>query len=197
MKNLRKFFVIGLALVMALGMMVMFAGCGGSEEEATDEAAVEETADVDLVAACNEAIEAIQIQEWTDDTPALCEAAKAAYDALSDEQKEELDDPDYFGLDTGDASKDDRSTVMTSARMSCWWYPSVHPSTTAEPQISVVLRLLWLKRILTGVSEEHSQLRSSSTTSTHVTVSRSTIPSRLCREQLTMALRTWSSSRHT
>ena len=107
MKNLRKFFVIGLALVMALGMMVMFAGCGGSEEEATDEAAVEETADVDLVAACNEAIEAIQIQEWTDDTPALCEAAKAAYDALSDEQKEELDDPDYFGLDTGDASKDD------------------------------------------------------------------------------------------
>ena len=37
----------------------------------------------------------------------MCEAAKAAYDALSDEQKEELDDPDYFGLDTGDASKDD------------------------------------------------------------------------------------------
>ena len=107
MKNLRKFLVVGLALVMALGMMVMFAGCGESEEATEDEAAVEETTDVDPVAECNAAIEAIQVQERTDETDAQCEAARAAYDALTDEQKEQLDDPDYFGLDTGDASKDD------------------------------------------------------------------------------------------
>ncbi|MBP3759567.1 MAG: sirohydrochlorin cobaltochelatase, partial [Firmicutes bacterium] len=61
----------------------------------------------DAVAACNAAIEAIQIQEWTEDTDALCEAARAAYDALTDEEKEQLDDPGYFGDDTGDASADD------------------------------------------------------------------------------------------
>ncbi|MBQ9015918.1 MAG: sirohydrochlorin cobaltochelatase [Firmicutes bacterium] len=106
MKNLRKFLVVGLALVMALGMTVMFAGCGESEEPAADDQAAV-TEDVDAVAACNAAIEAIQVQERTDETDAQCEAAKAAYDALTDEQKEQLDDPDYFGLDTGDASKDD------------------------------------------------------------------------------------------
>ena len=107
MKNLRKFLVVGLALVMALGMMVMFAGCGESEDAASEEPAAEETAAVDPVAECNAAIEAIQVQERTDETDAQCEAAKAAGDALTDEQKTQVDDPDYFGLDTGDASKDD------------------------------------------------------------------------------------------
>ena len=109
MKNLKKFLVLGLALVMALGMMVMFAGCGESEE--AEQAPVSEQEDAaaaeDAVAACNAAIEAIQIQEWTEDTDELCAAARGAYDALTDEQKDQLDDPDYFGLDTGDASKDD------------------------------------------------------------------------------------------
>ena len=40
-----------------------------------------------------------------------CEEAKAAWDALTDAQKELVEgenaDPDYFGRDTGDASKDD------------------------------------------------------------------------------------------
>lgn len=89
-----------MACVLAVGMMLMAAGCGGSGEE-------EEQTAADPVAECNAAIEAIQVQEWTEDTDAQCEAAKAAYDALTDAQKEELDDPDYFGLDTGDASKDD------------------------------------------------------------------------------------------
>ena len=44
-------------------------------------------------------------------TDAQCEAAKAAWDALTDAQKELVEgeeaDPDYFGRDTGDASKDD------------------------------------------------------------------------------------------
>ena len=51
------------------------------------------------------------MQQRTDDTDAQCEAAKAAWDALTDAQKELVEgenaDPDYFGRDTGDASKDD------------------------------------------------------------------------------------------
>ncbi|MBD9241315.1 MAG: cobalt chelatase, partial [Ruminococcaceae bacterium] len=56
-------------------------------------------------------IDAIYVQERTDDTDAQCEAAKAAWDALTDTQKEMVEgenaDPEYFGRDTGDASKDD------------------------------------------------------------------------------------------
>ena len=55
--------------------------------------------------------DAIYVQERNDDTDAQCEAAKAAWDALTDAQKELVEgenaDPDYFGRDTGDASKDD------------------------------------------------------------------------------------------
>ena len=47
----------------------------------------------------------------TEETDAQCEAAKAAWDALTDAQKALVEgeeaSPDYFGLDTGDASKDD------------------------------------------------------------------------------------------
>jgi cobalamin biosynthesis Co2+ chelatase CbiK len=100
MKKTSKKLLLALAFVLAMGAMVL-AGCGN---EATDEA---KDAAEDPVVVCNEAIEAIQVQEWTEDTDAKCAAAKEAYDALTDEQKEQLDDPDYFGLDTGDASKDD------------------------------------------------------------------------------------------
>ena len=110
MKNLRKLIIVALALVFAMGMGIMMTGCGESEQ-ADDQTPVAEEEDAavaeDAVAACNAAIEAIQVQEWTEDTDELCAAARGAYDALSDEQKEQLDDPDYFGLDTGDASKDD------------------------------------------------------------------------------------------
>ena len=57
-----------------------------------------------------ELIDAIYVQERTEDTDAQCEEAKAAWDALTDLQKElvsgEYADPDYFGRDTGDASAD-------------------------------------------------------------------------------------------
>jgi cobalamin biosynthesis Co2+ chelatase CbiK len=88
----------------------------GKEEEAQDEPEAEETEDgqdadkqaADLVASL---IDAIYVQERTDDTDMQCAAAKAAWDALTDEQKELVEgenaDPDYFGRDTGDASKDD------------------------------------------------------------------------------------------
>lgn len=102
MKNLRKFIALSLSLVMALGMMLMVTGCGDSGE------AEEPAASDDPVAECAALIEAIQVQERTDETDAQCEAAKAAYDALTDEQKEENEDVfDYFGRDTGDASADD------------------------------------------------------------------------------------------
>lgn len=56
-------------------------------------------------------IDAIYVQQRTDETDAQCEAAKAAWDALTDAQKALVEGEeasmDYFGLDTGDASKDD------------------------------------------------------------------------------------------
>ena len=56
-------------------------------------------------------IDAIYVQEWTEQTDEQCAAAKAAWDKLTDAQKELVEgeeaDPDYFGRDTGDASKDD------------------------------------------------------------------------------------------
>ena len=81
-------------------------------EEETTEAASEEAEDdqakADEVAAL---IDAIYVQERNDDTDEQCKAAKEAWDALTDEQKELVEgenaDPDYFGRDTGDASKDD------------------------------------------------------------------------------------------
>ena len=71
------------------------------------------TADADQAAADKVAalIDAIYVQERTEETDAQCEAAKAAWDALTDAQKALVEgeeaSPDYFGLDTGDASKDD------------------------------------------------------------------------------------------
>lgn len=70
-------------------------------------------ADADQVAADNVAalIDAIYVQQRTDETDAQCTAAKQAWDALTDTQKELVEgenaDPDYFGRDTGDASLDD------------------------------------------------------------------------------------------
>lgn len=114
--------------VTMLGLMLsasLLAGCGGTEtvtEEPTSEEVVEEveadvTADAeeesdqeaaDKVAAL---IDAIYVQERTAETDAQCKAAKEAWDALTDEQKELVEgeeaDPDYFGRDTGDASLDD------------------------------------------------------------------------------------------
>ena len=107
------------ALALCAGVLT---GCGGaasstaasstasSAAAASSEVSSEEA---DALAAQNVAdlIDAIYVQERNDDTDAQCEAAKAAWDALTDAQKELVEgenaDPDYFGRDTGDASKDD------------------------------------------------------------------------------------------
>ena len=81
-------------------------------EEVTEEVAEEETvSDEDAAAHVAELIDAIYVQSRTDETDAQCEEAKKAWDALTDAQKDLVEgeeaSPEYFGLDTGDASKDD------------------------------------------------------------------------------------------
>ena len=85
-----------------------------TEENAeTTEAADGEEASDDQKAADEVAalIDKIYVQERTDTTDEDCKAAKEAWDKLTDAQKELVEgeeaDPDYFGRDTGDASKDD------------------------------------------------------------------------------------------
>ena len=79
----------------------------------TETADTEEASDDDQKAADEVAalIDKIYVQERTDTTDEDCKAAKEAWDKLTDAQKELVEgeeaDPDYFGRDTGDASKDD------------------------------------------------------------------------------------------
>ena len=117
--NWKKPAAVAAALALSTALL---AGCGSTtassdsvaESTAVSESTVEEAeeGDADEVAAknCADLIDAIYVQERTDDTDAQCEAAKAAWDALTDTQKEMVEgenaDPEYFGRDTGDASKD-------------------------------------------------------------------------------------------
>ena len=87
------------SLLLCLILLASCLGCAVAED---DQAAADAVAEL---------IDAIYVQTRTEDTDAQCEAAKAAWDALTDEQKELVEgeeaDPDYFGRDTGDASLDD------------------------------------------------------------------------------------------
>ena len=100
-------------LMAAVMLMSMLTACGNkdnADKKDNNDVSAEETdkAAADKVAAL---IDAIYVQERTEETDAQCEAAKAAWDALTDAQKALVEgeeaSPDYFGLDTGDASKDD------------------------------------------------------------------------------------------
>ena len=105
----------------------VLAGCGKKQSETTaaettkaaettteaQETETEAKADDDQAAADHvaELIDAIYVQTRNDQTDEQCKAAKEAWDALTDAQKELVEgenaDPDYFVRDTGDASKDD------------------------------------------------------------------------------------------
>ena len=121
--------IVAVVLATVLGA-VCITGCGSTQEVAestvqagteaqttqaaeTTTAATESTEDADQAAADEVAalIDAIYVQERTENTDKQCADAKAAWDALTDAQKELVEgenaDPDYFGRDTGDASKDD------------------------------------------------------------------------------------------
>lgn len=110
-----------LTLLLAAAMIgtLTVTGCSGKDAASTkapDPSATEEKEEetntdqeaADHVAAL---IDAIYVQERTDQTDEQCKQAKEAWDALTDAQKELVEgenaDPDYFGRDTGDASKDD------------------------------------------------------------------------------------------
>ena len=117
--NWKKTVAVSAALALCVGTL---AGCGSSassstaasSEAASSTAASEVSSEeADEVAAKNVAdlIDAIYVQERNENTDEQCKAAKDAWDALTDAQKELIEgeeaDPDYFGRDTGDASKDD------------------------------------------------------------------------------------------
>ena len=115
--NWKKTVAVSAALALCVGVL---AGCGAasstaaSGSAATSAAASEvssEEADEMAAKKVADLIDAIYVQERNENTDAQCEAAKAAWDALTDAQKELVEgeeaDPDYFGRDTGDASQDD------------------------------------------------------------------------------------------
>ncbi|HCS66750.1 MAG TPA: cobalt chelatase, partial [Oribacterium sp.] len=111
-------------LCMLMLTMAALTACGqsGTTEtttttaavtEATTVAASENSAEADQAAADHVAdlIDAIYVQERNENTDEQCAEAKEAWDQLTDAQKALVEgeeaDPDYFGRDTGDASKDD------------------------------------------------------------------------------------------
>ena len=115
--NWKKTVAVSTALALCAGVL---AGCGAAGSTAASGTAAGSAAasevsseEADEMAAKNVAdlIDAIYVQERNENTDAQCEAAKAAWDALTDAQKELVEgeeaDPDYFGRDTGDASQDD------------------------------------------------------------------------------------------
>ncbi|WP_350454334.1 sirohydrochlorin cobaltochelatase [Slackia heliotrinireducens] len=122
MKSFVKYFA---ATAIAALLAMACVGCASEETPATDDAATtseqeapaatsEPAATTEEAAATevtpedvDELIAAIQVQEWTETTADDCAAAKAAWDALSDDQKAQVEEGDYFALDTGDASADD------------------------------------------------------------------------------------------
>ena len=116
-KNWQRVTAAAAALALCAGVLT---GCGASSSTAAGSTAASSAAasevsseEADEMAAKNVAdlIDAIYVQERNENTDAQCEAAKAAWDALTDAQKEMVEgeeaSPEYFGRDTGDASKDD------------------------------------------------------------------------------------------
>ena len=108
-KNWQRVTAAAAALALCAGVLT---GCGASSSTAASSAAASSAAasevsseEADEMAAKNVAdlIDAIYVQERNENTDAQCEAAKAAWDALTDAQKELVEG----GRDTGDASKDD------------------------------------------------------------------------------------------
>lgn len=103
-------------LLSAAMCVATFGGCG-AKSDSSDSSSNKKTEtsskkeDQKAADAVAKKIDAIYVQERTDKTDEQCKAAKEAWDKLTDAQKELVEgdnaDPDYFGRDTGDASKDD------------------------------------------------------------------------------------------
>lgn len=114
-------------VLLALTAVLAVTACGGKKEEkkpetvsAAETQATEATEATTLAPATDEEkakaaevgkkIDAIYVQNWSEDTEKLCKEAKEAWDALSDSAKAEVKgehaSPEYFGLGTGDVTKD-------------------------------------------------------------------------------------------
>ena len=118
-----------IALLLMGCMVLSLAACGGNTAAPTTAATTEAATEAPTTEATTEAtqsqeeldqaaadkvaelIDAIYVQTRNDNTDAQCVEAKDAWDALTDAQKELVEgeeaSPEYFGLDTGDAKKDD------------------------------------------------------------------------------------------
>ncbi len=134
---MRRNMSVLLAALLALALCLSGCGSNGTSsaaEPAADSAPAEETQEpeeAEVPEGSEEAsdqekadeaaalIDAIYVQQRTDETDAQCAAAKAAWDALTDAQKELVEgeeaDPDYFGRDTGDASKEAPEDSLAAA----------------------------------------------------------------------------------
>lgn len=109
----KKLVVVLLSAAMCVAAL---GGCGSKAGSSSDSSkkTVENSSKEDDQKAADEVakkIDAIYVQERNDKTDEQCKEAKEAWDKLTDAQKELVEgenaDPDYFGRDTGDASKDD------------------------------------------------------------------------------------------
>ena len=115
-----------IALLLMGCMVLSMTACGGNTAapttaptaaatevatEAAETTQSQEEIDQAAADAVAQLIDAIYVQTRNEDTDAQCEQAKAAWDALTDAQKELVEgeeaSPEYFGLDTGDAKLDD------------------------------------------------------------------------------------------
>ena len=146
-----------------------------ADAQAADETGADAVSDQEAADKAAALIDAIYVQKRTEETDEQCAQAKAAWDALTDAQKElvsgEFADSDYFGRDTGDASLDD---PRNQERMRSWWSVSALLLMTVVSVISKGLRTPLLRPILTGLSEGLLPRRSSSTTYRRATANLST-----------------------
>ena len=188
-KNWQRVTAAAAALALCAGVLT---GCGASSSTAAGSTAASSAAasevsseEADEMAAKNVAdlIDAIYVQERNENTDAQCEAAKAAWDALTDAQKEMVEgeeaSPEYFGRDTGDASKDDarnQDNIGDKEILVVSFGTSFNDSAQRTSRAS---RTPSRPHIPTGLSAVPSPHRSSSTISRPVTARRSTTWSRL------------------
>ena len=188
-KNWQRLTAAAAALALCAGVLT---GCGASSSTAAGSTAASSAAasgvsseEADEMAAKNVAdlIDAIYVQERNENTDAQCEAAKAAWDALTDAQKELVEgeeaSPEYFGRDTGDASKDDPrngDNIGDKEILVVSFGTSFNDSRAADIKGIVTPSR---PHIPTGLSAVPSPHRSSSTMCRPVTARRSTTWSRL------------------
>ena len=111
---MRKKLVIALLTGITTCSMALTGCSGETSKPDEDPVQTEKRAESSDQAAADEVaalIDAIYVQQRNDKTDEQCAKAKSAWDSLTDAQKELVEgenaDPDYFGRDTGDASKDD------------------------------------------------------------------------------------------